>query len=223
METKKKILIIDDEPDFLKLFGFILENANYSITTASSGEQGLQKAKENPDLILLDLKMPGMNGYQVCKALKEDLTLMHIPVVILTSEDRTIDKVQAFGMGASDFINKQTHTEEILARIKSILRRSSIILSSLSDKDKSEKIMQLRKIIEEKQIRTFYQPIVAIADRQPLGYEALARGPQGSFFENPINLFALASEANMSFDLDTLCINLAVERAASLSNIGFFF
>lgn len=223
METKKRILIIDDSEDFLKLFGFVLENANYHVSTASSGAVGLQKAKENPDLILLDLRMPGMDGHQVCKALKENVNLMHIPVVILTSEDKTLDKVQAFSMGVVDFINKQAHTEEILARIKSILRRSFTILGSLSDKDKNDKIMQLRKIIEEKQIRTLYQPIVSLADRQPVGYEALARGPKGTFFENPVNLFALASEANMSFDLDTLCLNLAVEKAASFISNRLLF
>jgi EAL domain-containing protein (putative c-di-GMP-specific phosphodiesterase class I) len=214
METKKRILIVDDEPDFLNLFRFILENANYSVLTASSPEEGLEKAKQNPDLILLDLNMPRMNGHEVCKQLKENIKLMHIPVVILTSQDKTLDKVQAFNLGVLDFINKQTHTEEILVRIKSILRRSFTILGSLSDKDRNEKIMKLKKIIEEKNIRTLYQPIVTLTDREPVGYEALARGPQGTFFENPLNLFALASEANMSFELDTLCLNLAVERAA---------
>lgn len=213
MQNKKQILLVDDEPDFLELTRFVLENANYSVLTASSPEEGLEKARQNPDLIMLDLNMPHMSGHEVCKRLKEDANLMHIPVVILTSQDETLDKVQAFNLGVLDYINKRSSNEEILVRIKSILRRSSAILTSLSDQDRNDKIMQLRKIIDEKDIRTFFQPIVTLANRQPIGYEALARGPKESFFENPANLFALADEANMSFALDTLCLNFAVKRA----------
>ena len=190
MQNKKKILLVDDEADFLQLTRFVLENANYNVITAPTPEEGLEKAKENPDLIILDLNMPHMSGHEVCKRLKEDAKLMHIPVVILTSQDETLDKVQAFNLGVLDYINKRASNEEILVRIKSILKRSSAILTSLSDQDRNDNIMQLRKIIEEKNVRTFFQPIVTLADRKPVGYEALARGPQGGFFENPANLFA---------------------------------
>ncbi|MCX5707888.1 MAG: EAL domain-containing protein [Candidatus Omnitrophica bacterium] len=215
METKKQILIVDDEPDFLEMFRFILENAGYGITTANSPEEGLEKAKKNPDLILLDLKMPRMTGHEVCRCLKENTDTMNIPVVILTCETGILDKVQAFNLGALDFINKGAPIEELLARIKSILKRTTVILGNLSESEKNEKIMQLAKIIEEKNIRTVFQPIVTLASRQPIGYEALARGPKGTFFENPLNLFALATEANMSYQLDTLCLDLAVKRANS--------
>jgi len=213
METKKQILIVDDEQDFLDMFRFILENAGYGITTANSPEEGLEKAKKNPDLILLDLKMPRITGHEVCRSLKENTNTMNIPIVILTCETGILDKVQAFNLGALDFINKGNPVEEILARVKSILKRSTVILGNLSEKDRNEKIMQLTKIIAEKNIRTVFQPIVTLASRQPIGYEALSRGPKGTFFENPLNLFALASEENMSYQLDTLCLDLAVQRA----------
>jgi EAL domain-containing protein (putative c-di-GMP-specific phosphodiesterase class I)/CheY-like chemotaxis protein len=213
MENKKKILLIDDEADFLELFRFALENANYSVLTASSPEEGLEKARLNPDLILLDINMPRMNGHEVCKRLKEDTAVMHIPVVMLTCQSATLDKVQAFNLGVVDFITKETPLDEILVRIKAILRRPATILSSLSEQEKNNKIMQLRAIINEKQIRTVFQPIVTLSDRQLIGYEALARGPKGTFFEDPVNLFALATEASMSYELDTLCLGLAVKRA----------
>jgi EAL domain-containing protein (putative c-di-GMP-specific phosphodiesterase class I)/CheY-like chemotaxis protein len=214
MEAKKQILVIDDEQDFLEIISFTLENAFYGVMTASSPEEGLEKAKLNPDLILLDLKMPGMNGHEVCKRLKEDLSTMHIPVIILTSSGDTLDKVQAFNLGVVDFINKQFPIEEILVRIKSVLRRSSFVLGTLSEQQKAEKICELRNIIDQKDIRTVFQPIVTLASRQPIGYEALARGPKGTFFENPVNLFAVATEGNMAYELDTLCLSLAVKRAA---------
>ncbi len=213
MENKKQILIVDDEPDFLTMFRFMMENAGYAVTTANSPEEGLEKAKKNPDLILLDLKMPRMTGHEVCKCLKEDTNTLNIPIIILTAETGILDKVQAFNLGALDFVNKASPIEEILARVKSVLRRTSVILGNMSDNDRTDRIVQLKKIIEEKNIRTVFQPIVTLASRQPIGYEALTRGPKGTFFENPLNLFALASEANMSFPLDTLCLELAVKKA----------
>jgi len=223
MENKKQILIIDDEPDFLDLFRFSLENAQYSVISASSAEEGLEKVKLNPDLILLDLKMPSMNGLEVCKQIKEDTKTMHIPIIVLTTETNTLDKVQAFNLGVVDFINKQFPIEEILVRIKSVLRRTSVILDPLSVQEKNEKIMQLRTIIDEKNIRTVFQPIVNLASRQPIGYEALARGPKETFFENPVNLFALATEVSMAYELDTLCLSLAVKRASPFINRQLLF
>ena len=213
METKKTILIIDDEPDFLEMFRFILENSNFHVITAPTPEEGLQKACHNPDLILLDLNMPRMNGHEVCKQLKEDKHTMHIPVIMLTCQDKTLDKIEAFNLGVLDYIGKQIPTEEILVRIKAILKRTSSAISSLTQQERNEKIMQLRKIIDAQEIKTLYQPIVLMSSRQPLGYEALTRGPKGTFFENPLNLFAVANEANMSFELDTLCLSQSVKNA----------
>jgi EAL domain-containing protein (putative c-di-GMP-specific phosphodiesterase class I) len=215
MENKKLILIIDDEKDFAEMMRFSLENSNFNVAIASSPEEGLLKAKQKPDLILLDLNMPGMNGHEVCKLIKEDTSTMHIPVIMLTCQDNTMDKVQAFNLGVADYIGKQFPTEEILVRVKSLLRRFSNTLTFANEQEKNEKIMQLRNIIETKDIRTVFQPIVTLASRQPIGYEALARGPRGTFFENPLNLFALAAEANMSYELDSLCLDLAAQRANS--------
>ncbi|MFC1709072.1 EAL domain-containing protein [Candidatus Omnitrophota bacterium] len=223
MENKKTILIVDDEPDFLDLMRFILSNANYNVLTAPSPEEGLKQARQKPDLIILDLNMPGMNGHEVCKCLKDDINLMYIPVVILTSQDKTIDKLQAFNLGVEDYINKRAPTEEILVRIKSILARSHTIVGKLTDQEKNEKVMQLRKIIDNKELRIVFQPIVTLSSREPIGYEALTRGPKGTFFESPINLFALATETNLSCELDQLCLSLAVEKSASSINQRFLF
>lgn len=215
METKKTLLIIDDETDFLATLRFILENNNFRVISASSPEEGLVKAKSNPDLILLDLNMPKMSGHEVCKRLKEDTSTLHIPVIMLTCQDKTIDKVEAFNLGVVDYINKQSPTDEIIVRIKSILKRSSGAINALTIQERNEKVIQLRNIIETKDIRTLFQPIVRMNERKPIGYEALTRGPKGTFFENPLNLFAMADETNMSFALDTLCLSHSVKQAES--------
>lgn len=215
MEVKKTILLIDDETDFVSMFRFILENSSFRVISASTPEEGLEKAKQNPDLILLDLNMPGMNGHEVCKRLKEDKNTLHIPVIMLTCQDKTIDKIEAFNLGVVDYIHKQIPTQEIIVRIKAILKRTSSAISSLTVQERNEKMMQLRKILDEKDIRTMFQPIIRMNDRHPIGYEALTRGPKGTFFENPLNLFAVADEADMSFDLDALCLAQSVKRAES--------
>jgi len=214
MENKNLLLLIDDDRDFLEMMRFVFENANYRVLIAPSPEDGLAKAREaHPDLIVLDLNMPKMSGHEVCKTLKGDVATLPIPVIMLTSQKETLDKVQAFNLGVSDYIGKDAPFEEILVRVRSVIKRSYPETSLLSKQERDNRIMELRQIIDQKNVRTVYQPIVNMKNRTPIGYEALARGPKATYFENPINLFTLATDSHMSFELDSLCLNLAVKRA----------
>lgn len=218
METKKFVLIIDDEQDFLDLMRFYLEATNFRVETALTPEEGLQKARLRPDIILLDLHLPGMNGHEVCKLIKENKSLAAIPVIMLTSHSKTMDKVEAFNLGVADYIGKHFSFEEILVRIKAALRINLPELSTLVKEDRDNKILELRKIIDERDLKTLYQPILALSTRKPIGYEALTRGPAGSFLENAINLFTFASEENMFIELDQICMALAAKRANFLND-----
>jgi len=216
MEIKKLILIIDDEPDFARVMQLFLETANFRVIISTDPEDGLKKALLRPDLILLDLRMPTMNGHEVCKRLKENRETWHIPIVMLTSQAHTIDKVEAFNLGVSDYIIKDSPFEEMLARIKSVLKKSDRFTSLEIEKERNEQILELRKIIDEKYIRSLYQPILELKTKKVIGYEALTRGPKDSILENPVNLFTLAYDVDMFFELDTLCRNLSVKRASFL-------
>ncbi|MFH1641208.1 MAG: EAL domain-containing protein, partial [Candidatus Omnitrophota bacterium] len=202
-----------DEQDFLKTMRFFLEGSNFRIITASTPEEGLEKVKLKPDLILLDLRMPRIDGHQVCKRIREDISNADIPIIMFTSQDSTLDKVEAFELGVSDYIGKNFSFEEILARIQAILRKSSGKISSQANDERTRRIMELRGIIEEKKLRILYQPIINLSTRKPIGFEALTRGPSGTFFESPLNLFNLATEANMFIELNTLCLTLAAQKA----------
>jgi DNA-binding response OmpR family regulator len=125
MEASRQILIIDDEPDFIETMRFYLENANFRLLGASTIKEGLEKALLKPDLILLDLNMPDGSGHEVCKKLKENPATVCIPVIMLTSQSGTLDKVEALNLGAADYIGKQFPFEEILARINAVLRAYS--------------------------------------------------------------------------------------------------
>lgn len=124
-DTRSKILIVDDEIDTLVPLKRSLEVEDYVVVGASNGKEALIKAgTEIPDLILLDLMMPEMDGYEVCAKLKKDEPTKNIPVIILTAKDTVREKVKGLDIGADDYVTKPFHLDELKARIKGVLRRS---------------------------------------------------------------------------------------------------
>ncbi len=129
--AKKKILIVDDEPDVRDVIRIVLESENYETQEASNGAEGLEKiSKRPPDLIILDFMMPKMNGPDVCQALKKDLLLRHIPIIMLTGRGELADKVKGINAGADDYILKPFEPTELIARVKMSLRRAEIDLDA---------------------------------------------------------------------------------------------
>lgn len=126
-QYKDKILVIDDTPANLKLLTQMLSHHGYEVRVAPNGSMGLNAAlTEPPDLILLDVKMPQINGYQVCEHLKADLRTRDIPVIFLSALDRTTDKVKAFQTGGVDYITKPFELVEVLARVENQLTLRSL-------------------------------------------------------------------------------------------------
>lgn len=120
----KKILIIEDEENMVEGLRFNLEARDYVVIAALDGETGLNKAnEEQPDLIILDLMLPGINGYEVCKRLKESKP--EIPIVMLTAKSQESDIITGLDLGADDYITKPFSVLELLARINALLRRSN--------------------------------------------------------------------------------------------------
>jgi two-component system phosphate regulon response regulator PhoB len=121
----KTILIIEDEKDLAELVAFNLEKAGYRFLLATDGPMGLEKARtHSPDLILLDLMLPGMAGTEVCKALRSSEKTARIPVIMLTAKGEEIDRVVGFEVGADDYVVKPFSTRELLLRVQAILRRA---------------------------------------------------------------------------------------------------
>lgn len=122
----EKILIIDDDLDTLRLVGMMLQKQGYQIVVASSGPQGLIQAEnENPDLILLDVMMPAMDGYEVARRLRANPDTASIPILMFTAKAQLDDKVTGFEAGADDYLTKPTHPSELLAHVKALLARST--------------------------------------------------------------------------------------------------
>lgn len=118
-----EILVVDDIPANVQIISLMLKTKGYKVISALGGKQALQAVRDiPPDLILLDINMPEMDGYEVCKQLKADEALKDIPVIFITGLTETEDMVKAFSMGAVDYIAKPFQVEEVCARVKTHLR-----------------------------------------------------------------------------------------------------
>lgn len=120
--SKKRILVIDDEVEIVSALQIILEHAGYEVLTASEGMEGLIKAKEQkPDLVVLDLLMPKLNGYQVCRMLKFDKAYSHIPIIMLTALSSKDDQEWGRKTNADDYIIKPFESKDLINKIKALL------------------------------------------------------------------------------------------------------
>ncbi|MFP4322581.1 MAG: response regulator [Anaerolineales bacterium] len=120
----EKILVVDDDTDSLKLIGLMLKRQGYEVIAANAGQPALQKAyAEQPDLIILDVMMPDLSGYEVTKRLREEPTTADIPIIMFTAKTLVDDKVAGFEAGVDDYLTKPTHPAELASRVKAVLGR----------------------------------------------------------------------------------------------------
>ena len=122
--AQQKILVIDDEQNIVEALKYNLQKAGFRVVTASDGETGIQRCRtEEPDLTLLDLMLPKVDGLEVCRVLKRDPKTRHIPIIMLTVKAEETDKVVGLEMGADDYVTKPFSPRELVARVKTVLRR----------------------------------------------------------------------------------------------------
>ncbi len=124
-DTREKILLADDDPESLKALKEVLEAENYNVVEASDGFTALEEVRsQRPDLVLLDLMLPGIGGFEFCRQLKGDPLCRHVPVMMLSSKDEPDVRIEGFETGAEDFLPKPVNPMELKARIRMILRRN---------------------------------------------------------------------------------------------------
>jgi two-component system alkaline phosphatase synthesis response regulator PhoP len=136
-KMKEKILIVEDEKDITKMLEYNLKKEGFRVLSAGDGEDALDLAtREHPDLVILDLMLPGMDGLEVCKELKKETKTAPIPIIMLTAKSQESDKVIGLELGADDYITKPFSPRELIARIKAVLRR-------MKEKDKLPEMIKI--------------------------------------------------------------------------------
>ncbi len=169
----QEILIVDDNPANLELLTRLLSNAGYKTRAATSGQRALQSSRLSaPDLVLLDISMPDLDGYEVCKLFKEDPAVRSVPILFISALDDPLDKVTAFSVGGEDYITKPFQPEEVVARVRHQLRIAGL------KRDLEERNRHLERLSEElrrnDELKNQFLGIVAHDLRNPLGNLVLA-------------------------------------------------
>ncbi|MBG0775124.1 MAG: response regulator transcription factor [Desulfovibrionaceae bacterium] len=123
---KQTVLIVEDDEDISQLLAFNLEGAGFKALAAADGLRGLELAREKkPDLVILDIMLPGMDGFEVCKELKRDAATIGVPVIMLTARGEEVDRIVGLELGADDYVVKPFSPRELLLRVRAILKRAA--------------------------------------------------------------------------------------------------
>jgi len=132
----KIILVVDDEKDIVELVAYNLEREGYQIAKAYDGHQALRYIRENqPDLVILDLMLPGISGLEICRLIRKKPETEGLPIIMLTAKSDSVDKIMGLEIGADDYLTKPFNVRELLARVRAVLRRWEI-RAELEDMDK---------------------------------------------------------------------------------------
>ena len=172
--SKGNILIVDDTPDNLRLLSSALTDRGYKVRSVINGAMALMGAQAAPpDLIMLDIKMPDLDGYQVCQRLKDDRQTREIPVIFISALDEVFDKVKAFTSGGVDYIQKPFQVEEVLARIENQLtvRRLQMQLQAQNQQLQQTQADLLQALEQERSLKQRIEEMAAIEERNRIARE----------------------------------------------------
>ncbi len=145
MDTPKHILVVEDEADLVELISYNLKKEGFNVDSAMDGETSLSKIRKGRyDLVVLDLMLPGIQGMELCRILRNDPKTETLPIVMLTAKGEEVDKILGLEMGADDYITKPFSPRELVARVKAVLRRSL-------EKPAAEKILKVGELLIDKE------------------------------------------------------------------------
>lgn len=142
---RKKVVVIEDEPDIQEMIEFNLEKEGFRVVTASSGDDGIRAVvREAPDLVLLDLLLPGLDGIEVCRKLKMDPVTQKIPIIMVSAKGEESDVVLGLGVGADDYVTKPFRPKELIARVRVALRRGTV----QDEEGQSERVVRSGLVVD---------------------------------------------------------------------------
>jgi len=224
----EKILVIEDERDILEVLEYNLTREGFSVTTSSDGVEGLDLAKNShPDLILLDLMLPGLDGLEVCKRLKEVSATKSISVIMVTAKGEESDIVIGLGLGADDYVAKPFSPKELVGRVKAVLRRGPLKLPGTQ----KEKITRENFVIDsvKHEVRLDGKPVMFTATEFRI-LHFLASNPGRVFTRDEIISNGIGGDAfvvDRNIDVHIRSVRKKLERQKSLietiRGIGYRF
>lgn len=219
----KRILLVDDDHSVTKILRMLLETKGYDVRVALCGQDALATASKSFDLILLDLVLPDLEGFEVCRKLRENQELHTIPIIILSAKVLSKDIIESLYIGADDYLTKPFEYEELVARMEAVMRRSSLAVSEQSSREDIEVYAELREIINADRIVPYFQPIFLLEDLRIFGMEVLSRPETESVLKNPEMIFKAAIRFGCYQDLELIAWRKALEHAANWIGDKFLF
>lgn len=211
--AKKQILVVDDEKNLANMLALLLQTRGYEVIVAGSAHEAMQRVTPEYDLILLDLVLPDFNGFEVCRRIKRAKETQHIPIIMLSARAVVEDRLQAFYLGADDFLSKPVHHEELMARMEVAMRRQSgAALAPYSQREKV--ICELRKILDGALLVHFFQPIYQLTPFHLYGVEMLTRPATNSRLTNPEHFFKAALQYGLYTELEMMSWSMAFKEVA---------
>jgi len=210
INRKKQVLLIDDEENLLQVLGMLLETRGYDVKVANSGKQALKKASPDIDLVILDLVLPDINGFEICRRLKRKHSTQDIPIIILSASSYCEDKVEGLYLGADDYLAKPCDHEELFARMEAVMRRVDLHKKYEECKRRDDIVLELRKILDQALIVPHFQPIYKLDTMEMYGLEILTRPTTESVLANPDVFFKAALQYGMYTDMEILSWTMAL-------------
>lgn len=211
MEEKEKILIIDDDENICELVKLYLLKEGFDVVTASNGKEGMEKfEQEKPDLVILDIMMPEMDGWEVCRAIKKKWST---PIMMLSAKGETLDKVLGLELGADDYIVKPFQPKELVARVKAVLRRSG----RQKEEEEEEEIVLPDLVVNKKRYTVEIKG--ELVEMPPKEFQLLYQ-----FVSNPNKVFTretlLQNIWGYDFFGDSRTVDVHIKRLRNKINIG---
>jgi EAL domain-containing protein (putative c-di-GMP-specific phosphodiesterase class I)/CheY-like chemotaxis protein len=210
INNKKRILLVDDEKNLTQMLCMLLETRGYLVEIAYTASEAFHKISPEIDLIILDIVLPDLDGFQVCQRLKENETTRHIPIIMLSAHALHEDKLEGLYLGADDFLLKPCEYEELLARMEVVMRRNGHNGNGNGNGGTENLVRELRKILDEALIVPFYQPIYLLEPLRLYGVEILSRPTTSTSLIHPEVLFKAALDYGMYTDMELLGWSLAL-------------
>ncbi len=201
--NKQSVLLVSHSSEISEFISSILVTRGYGVLRAESGQDGLNKAHADVDLILLDMALPDYDGLRLCHLLKIDRSTKHIPVIILSNNDRRSEKVESFHVGADDYVRKPVDLYDLMTRVEDSILRAQVAQRIQEDAN-IEMLDELHDIVDQQNVIPYFQPIYQLKPFRLFGLEVLSRPQCQGALSNPEALFKVAMRFGCYYELEMI-------------------